>query len=200
MLQRHFSFLDQPRVSLQEALNLDKDHIELLGRLFTEVLSPIPIDAHQIFVKLNQGYSMGEALSIPPGVINLLYARAYKWLSVQRMDRAERLFRTLCILNPKQADYWVGYGLCLMARQAWEEASQHFQQASALRPSWPVPYFHHLDLSLRLSRWEEARKCLAGLEARQDSTLTAGMLTAIERFKMILAQHEPSQEQKNSKT
>ena len=111
------------------------------------------------------GRGLGAALGISPEILELIYARAHRWFSVGKPDRAEPLFRALCIADGRVADYWVGLGVCLRLRKDWESASLAFSVAASLRPAWAVPVFHACELALATGDIAEAGRHMKQLEA-----------------------------------
>ena len=80
-------------------------------------------------------------------------------------DRAEPLFRALCIADGRVADYWVGLGVCLRMRKDRESASLAFSVASSLRPDWAVPVFHACELALASGDISSAGRHMKRLDA-----------------------------------
>jgi tetratricopeptide (TPR) repeat protein len=171
---------------LARALGIGEAELDVVGQLFVEAASDMGVDGLKIFARLKKGEPLGRALSIPPGVAELLYARAHQWFLVGRPDAAEPLFRTLCVIDGGTADYWVGYGICLRGRQAWSEAIIAFETATRLRPEWEVPHFHALELFMRRETWARAADELAAFEANAGPETPTVMTTDAARFRTAL--------------
>jgi hypothetical protein len=174
------------KTPLAHALGLTDDEIPLLEALFVESASKLGVDGNRVFEHLKRGRPLGSALEIPAGVIELLYARAHKWFAVGRVDAAEPLFRALCVLDGGSADYWVGYGVCLKERSAFDEAVVTLETAARLRPEWAVPQFHALELFMRREEWERAAAALAAFTAKTDAQTPTALIAEAERFRVAL--------------
>jgi tetratricopeptide (TPR) repeat protein len=120
----------------------------LLEEICQDLLKQAGIDGARFFEGLREGQTFGAALGMTPEISELIYARAHRWFSIGRSDRAEPLFRALCIAEAGEADYWVGLGVCLRLRKEWDGAELAFAVASRLRPDWGVPVFHACELAL----------------------------------------------------
>src|SRR5262249_2743630 len=134
-----------------------------------------------------QGESLGRALALPKGLGDLLYARAYRWFSVGRADRAEPLFRALCILDEGTPDYWVGYGVCLRVRGNLEQAALAFETAARMRPDWAVPHFHATELAVHQDRLAAAEQSLASYDRLATDDLPEAIRSEIVRLRSAIA-------------
>jgi tetratricopeptide (TPR) repeat protein len=172
---------------LGKALGLNAAELETLGAVFVEATRSLGIEGGPIFERLKQGQPLGQALGMPEGVGDLLYARAYRWFSVGRVDKAERLFRTLCLLNKDSANYWVGYGVCLRLRGRPNEAAMSFAAAARLKPDWAVPYFHALELAVHLQKWEAATQYLARFDELASDDIAEAIRAEVERLRSAVA-------------
>jgi len=177
---------------LADAFGLTVDDMAMLEALFVESASNLGVDGQRVFERIKRGESLGGALAIPSGVIELLYARAHKWFAVGRPDVAEGLFRALCVLDGNCADYWVGYGICLRQRSAFDEAVIALETASRLKPDWAIPRFHALELFMRREAWERATAALAEFDtrARAEPALPPVIIAQVERFRTALKLRE----------
>lgn len=149
------------------------------------------VEAKGFFERLRAGESLGAALGIPPEILEVVYARAHRWFSVGKPDRAEPLFRALCIADGRVADYWVGLGVCLRMRKDWDSASLAFTVASSLRPDWAVPVFHACELALASGDIPAAGRQMKRLEAllsaeRAQVALPEAMLAETRRMARAL--------------
>lgn len=174
---------------LARSLGFNENETELFLRLLGDGLARSGIAAGPIVDKLAEGASIGEALGIPKAVGDLLYARAHVWFSAGRHDRAEGIFRILCSLEPANADYWTGWGICLRMSERLMEAETAFRTAIQMAPDWVVPQFHLLELTIRLGRWAEAAAGLARCDALGDMDLTDTMAEQLERYRSAVASH-----------
>lgn len=170
---------------MEHAVDIDED--ELLRELIAQLpASTRRIDGVALLQRLAAVHSFGQALGFRPGAIDFLYARAHQWFLVGRADRAEPLFRALCLLDDRVADFWVGFGVCLRLRGALEHALEAFETASRLRPTWAIPYFHMLELLVRREAWALAATQLAAFEANIDDTVAPELIVEAARYKTAL--------------
>lgn len=154
---------------------LDSEETLAFAEAFTALAEPLGLDGRGIVDALSRGETLGQALGLPPRFAELLYARAHSLFSAGRHDRAEPLFRALCVIDAPTADYWVGYGLCLRQRDEDAQAALAFATAAALRPGWAVPQFHAAQLALAQERWTQAAAHLDAFHDRDDGAVPAGM-------------------------
>lgn len=187
-----------PAVSSGDDEDMGDEDVAAVGRIFRDVTASFGIDGGPVFERLAAGQNIAQALSVSPAVVEALYARAHGWFSLGRVDRALTLFRALCLLDERNADYWVGYGVCLRMAQLPDGAAQSekarqldsarkaFEAAALLRPEWAIPHFHALELFLFLRRWDEARACLAAYEARMTPDIPPSIAQEVQRLRAIL--------------
>jgi len=169
------------------ALRLSREEASAMGDLFVQIVARFGLQGRPIFDRLEKGQSFARALDIPEGAADVLYFRAHQWFSVGRIERAEALFRALCVIAGQVADHWVGYGVCLKARGLLPEAGRAFETASVLRPDWAIPHFHLLECLIRSDEWERARLALEAFDNRVEDGLPAGVIAEAERFRMAIA-------------
>lgn len=150
----------------------------LLEEVCRAFLKQKGVEAGRFFEELREGRSLGAALGISPEILELIYARAHRWFSVGKPDRAEPLFRALCIADGRVADYWVGLGVCLRMRGDRDAASLAFSVASSLRPDWPVPVFHACELALAFGDLPAAGSLMSRLNGLLAAGQTQGQLPA----------------------
>lgn len=141
---------------LARALGLSGEEVSAVGDILTDQLTSMGLDGAAVFSRLNEGEPLGSALGFPKHTTDILYARAYQWIQVGRPDKAEPLFRALCVLDGREADYWIGYGICLRERRADPDAALAFSTALRLRPRWAVAHFHTFTLAATLGDWPRA--------------------------------------------
>ncbi len=108
--------------ALARSLGMTEGEVDVVGEVVGAQLTAMGLDGDAVFARIRAGEPLGKALGFPKGTADLLYFRAYNFLQVGRSDKAEPLFRALCILDGREADYWVGYGLCLRERKATRRA------------------------------------------------------------------------------
>jgi tetratricopeptide (TPR) repeat protein len=174
---------------LGRMLGLNEEEVGALGAIFAEAARAMGIDGGPIFERLKAGQSLGRALGMPKGTGDLLYARAHRWFSVGRIDKAEPLFRALCILDEGSANHWVGYGVCLRLRGSLNEADLAFQTAAKLRADWAVPHFHALELAVHRGDWERAAQHLALYDERVTADTADAIKAEAARLRTAIEVH-----------
>ncbi len=169
-----------------KSLGLDNDEVALFGKLFGELAASLGIDGGPIFDRLAAGQSIGQALALPDDVIERIYARAHRLFTLGKLDRATALFRALCLLREEDADFWVGYGVCLRLTDQLARARQAFESGVNLRPDWAVPHFHLLELALHLRQWPQAQAALAAYDARAGGGVAPEIAAESARLRVVL--------------
>jgi tetratricopeptide (TPR) repeat protein len=173
-------------ISLAESLGIDQDDVDLLEGFFVEFADDKSLSGTKIFNALTKGASFGQALGISNNIIELLYARAHRWVAVARYEKAEPIFRALCVIDASSADFWVGLGICLQARSAWDDALAAFTTASAKKRKWEIPHFHALDLCMRRKDWDQAATELAAFERKADNKTSPAIVAEVNKYKTAL--------------
>jgi tetratricopeptide (TPR) repeat protein len=171
---------------LARQLEIDDSDLDQLGELFAEAAAAQGADGGLVFAALRKGAPLGKALGISAKAIELLYFRACKWFQAGAPGKAEAIFRTLCILDPKQADFWAGLGVCLRMREAWDEALAALGQAAEKRPNWAVPHFHRLEIFVRRGAWGEAASEMAAFEAKKGPGLPPQFAIEAGKYKRAI--------------
>jgi tetratricopeptide (TPR) repeat protein len=172
--------------SLAQSLGIDDNELDLLEDFFVAAANAKGASGRKIFARLRNGATLGQALEVPDTAVEILYARAHRWSAVGRHDKAEPIFRALCIVDGQSADFRCGLGICLRARSAWDEALAAFAMASEVRPRWAVPHFHALELCIRRGDWARAATELAAFEQKADSETHPALTAEAERYKQAL--------------
>jgi hypothetical protein len=168
-------------------LDLDDGEVAVLEKVFVEASEALGIHGAPVLARLAAGRTMGEALDLPPGTVELLYARAHQWFTAGRPDRAEQLFRAVCVLDGTNADSWVGFGVCLRLRDSFEAAAIAFDMAAGCRPAWAVPQFHALELATRRGDWPEADRRLAAFDERRDGSVPDALVAEADRIRSAMS-------------
>lgn len=177
----------QARPGFERLFGLAPDEARLLADHCAPILAQAGIDPGPFFDRLDREGTLGEALGLPPEAGELIYARAHRWFAVDRPERAEPLFRALCIADGRQADHWAGLGICLRLRAELVQARLAFAMASCLRPGWAVAHFHAAELELHADDIEEAAAQLALFERNRDDETPAAMVSEAQRLRAAVA-------------
>lgn len=171
-------------------LGLHGAGLTLLGKLFAQSCAPLGIDGGAVFQRFAQTGTLSEALGLSDDMLEALYSRAYQYLRLGQVSRAEEVFRSLCALGGKRTDYWLGYGICLRAKGAFSQALEAFDLALTLDPEAAAPHFHKLELFIRENRWEEARAAYDLFEAAEKGEHGAYLNEAVVPFRIALEMHQ----------
>ncbi|MBC8130159.1 MAG: hypothetical protein H7Y08_07530 [Rhizobiaceae bacterium] len=159
----------------------------LVEELCGETLKASGIDGTLFFARLREGRDMDAALGFPPQLREFVYASAHRWFGVGRADKAEGLFRSLCVADPADADYWVGLGVCMRVREELDGAALAFGTARRLRPQWEVPAFHACELAIRRGALDEAETRLAAFRALATPETAPELAREADRLAKALA-------------
>lgn len=166
---------------------LDRDDAALMVGLCSGLLQEAGIDGDRFLARLEQGDDLGAALGLPAELLEFLYARAHRWFTVDRIDRAEPLFRALCVLDGEVADYWIGLGICLRLGDSLDAAALAFSTAALLRPQWAVPAFHAAELAILAGDYGKAALYLTRFHETADPTIPERMVAEAARMAQALA-------------
>ncbi|WP_378940815.1 hypothetical protein [Mesorhizobium sp. ANAO-SY3R2] len=164
----------------------------MMVALCSGLLQEVGISGDQFLARLEQGDDVGAALGLPSELTEFLYARAHRWFMVDRVDRAEPLFRALCVLDGQSADYWIGLGICLRLRGSLDAAALAFSTAARLRPHWAVPAFHAAELAIQTGDYGGARGYLARFHEAPDQDIPERMRQEAARMAVALGRHTAS--------
>lgn len=129
---------------------------------------------------------LAQGLGLPAGASEVLYARATQWFGVGRPERAEPLFRILCLIEGGSADFWVGHGVCLHLTDRVEAARLAFETAARLRPDWALPYVHLAAVALRDRRGEQARRALERFRSLADDSVPDALHEEARRLSAMI--------------
>lgn len=171
------------------ALGLSAEEADAVGEAVASQLDGLGLDGAAVFARIRRGLPLAEALGFPGGTADLLYGRAYRWLQVGRPERAEPLFRALCVLDGRIADHWIGYGLCLRERRADQDAALAFETAVRLRPEWAVAHFHAFAQSATLGDWPRADEHWRRFTERADDGTPAAIRDEAKRLRAAVDLH-----------
>lgn len=175
--------------SLAHTLGIEEGDLDQLGEFFAEMAAPLGIDGRRAFAKLRKGAAFGKALGITPKAVEFLYFRACKWFQAGCPEKAEPIFRALCILEAERADFWAGLGVCLRTRGAWDDALAAFDKAAQTRPGWVVPCFHKLEIFVRQQAWAKAAWEMAQMEAIKAPDVPRQFAIEAEKYKKAIEAH-----------
>ncbi|WAJ30502.1 tetratricopeptide repeat protein [Antarcticirhabdus aurantiaca] len=173
--------------ALARLFRLPPEDARTVASLAQEMLSGSGVDATRFFAALDAGEGFGAALGLTPPVLEALYARAYRWFTVGHPEKAEPLFRALCVADPGNADAFVGLGICLRLLGRVDAARLALDTAARLRPDWAVPTFHLCELALACRDDAAAARHLEDFRNRARADTPAAMSAEAARFAQVLA-------------
>ncbi|WP_294641428.1 hypothetical protein [uncultured Aureimonas sp.] len=178
--------------ALERRFQLEPGESATVVRLLGEALAGFGPQGHRLAAALGADTSPAAALGFSRGALEALYARATQWFAVGRRERAEPLFRLLCLLDGGDADMWVAHGVCLHIADRIEAAELAFRTAAALRPTWAVPSFHLAAIALRTGDGAEARRlsALFAVQAEADPLVPLSMRREAERLAIAVTHRE----------
>ena len=166
---------------------LDEQDLARFKARFEQEAGPLGIDGPALLDRIANASSIAQALGVAPKLLDALYGRALQMLEIGQSTHARDLFWLLCALDGKQPDYWLGYGICLLAGDEFHLAQIALDLAARLAPQSPAPHLHRLCLFMRQQRWEAARRALDLLDAKAVNAEDAALLSAASPFRTALA-------------
>jgi len=155
------------------------------------VLSPIAqeldLDGRAIAQGLLSGLTVAQILGLGPEALETIYSAAFVQLSAGRIDRAERLFEALTLLEPHARHYWLGLAICLRAAGDNEGSLTRLDAAEALSPDWAPVHFHRLETLIALHHWDLAKVALEKFDASPKHGVSMFMIKQAAKFSHALS-------------
>ncbi|MGJ0508142.1 MAG: hypothetical protein ACR652_13655 [Methylocystis sp.] len=176
---------------LERIFGLDASGVAALGEMFARISGEVGLNGSRILERLKEGQPLGDAFALPRPITEEVYARARQWLQLGHIEKAAPLFRALVAIDPKDADFWIGNGVCLRDGGRLMEARLAFKTAAMLRPNWGLPHFHLSSLALCVGDRESARRALAAFRASVDPNLPREICREAERLAGALSPTKP---------
>lgn len=167
---------------LRRAFDLDQEDLDLVQSCLDELL---PGRSAGMAAALDAGKPLASFLGLSPQLLEVLYGRAFAFFDAGHVDRAEAMFRSLCILDGQRADHWMGLGICARLRDDLDSALVAFSMASTLRSDWAVPHFHIFEIHMRRADTKAASALIPRIEAHL-ADLPPQMREEFARFRMAL--------------
>jgi type III secretion system low calcium response chaperone LcrH/SycD len=135
------------------------------------------------------GGALKDLIGLEPHELEGIYTIAYTELEQGQLDRGERTFRFLCLVDPRSQRHWLGLGTVMQKQQNHAGAVEAFSRAAELGDN-PTAALRAAECHLALGLVEEA---IAAIEAGliwadaggdPDKTIAhAGvLLDAVEQF------------------
>lgn len=116
--------------------------------------------------KLLDHFAAGGTLKNIAGItdddLEAIYAMAYNLVSARKFDKAEQLFRFLCMYDHTEKRWWNGLGITLQNAGKHEEAVNAYGMATLLDVEDPRPQAQAGYCLAALERWKEAKAALEG--------------------------------------
>lgn len=172
--------------AIADLFGLSSDEAALVEDLCLDALSDQGLDGERLLHGLRSTGSLGGALGLAPDVLEAIYARAHRWFAVGHPEKAEPLFRTLCVAEAGCADYWVGLGLCLRLSDRLDMARTALETAARLRHDWAVPHFHLCELLMLQGNTVAAAECLVRFGERASAEIPPQMKAEATRFERAI--------------
>lgn len=106
--------------------------------------------------ELAKGKTAQEVLGFSDETMGKFYRAAYHLFENRHYEDAEKAFLFLATLNPKNHEFWLGYGMSAQMCGRYEEAIDAYELAAYYKIESPVPYFY-------------LAKCLFAIHDRESS-------------------------------
>jgi type III secretion system low calcium response chaperone LcrH/SycD len=107
-----------------------------------------------------QGMSPKEAMGVSDGVLENIYAQAYRLYNTGKYIEATHLFRMLIMLNSLESKYILGLAACFHMLKEYDNAIQTYTMCSVIDPESPVPHYHSSDCFIQMKDYLSAMVCL----------------------------------------
>lgn len=130
--------------------------------------------------------SLLARLNLPIQTADALYAAAFTNLSAGRLERAERLFGALCLLDDNRPESCLGYGICLARRGDRANAETVFQLAASMNSHWAVPHFHLASIYIADCRWQAADAALMAFFRHATTDIATELLADAKRMRAFV--------------
>jgi len=120
------------------------------------------------------GATLKEIQGVPDSVMESIYAHAYKFYQIGRLDDAETFFRFLTLYDAYHSDYLMGLAATLQQKKQYQSAIDSYQLARALAKEDYRPLLYTGQCYLFLKNKEQARASFTSLiESDAPATLKA---------------------------
>jgi type III secretion system low calcium response chaperone LcrH/SycD len=110
--------------------------------------------------ELSEGKSAQEILGFSDETMGKFYQAAYHLFDHEYYQQAADAFLFLVTLNPKNHDFWLGFGMSLQMCGQFEEAIDAYELAAYYKLESPVPYFYLAKCMFAVHDRENALKAL----------------------------------------
>ncbi len=111
--------------------------------------------------RIEGGEPLYQILRIEGTLLDERYTLALGQYKSGKLDRAEELFRWLCLMNGTSSAYWMGLGACLQGQERWGEARTAYALAVAWSPTDDLTALYYLGLcTYQLGDTEATKKAL----------------------------------------
>src|SRR6187402_2558065 len=78
------------------------------------------------------GGALKDLIGLEPHELEGIYTIAYTELEQGQLDRGERTFRFLCLVDPRSQRHWLGLGTVMQKQQNYAGAVEAFSRAAEL--------------------------------------------------------------------
>lgn len=109
---------------------------------------------------LTQGMSPKEAMGVGNGVLESIYAQAYRLYNTGKYIEATHLFRMLIMMNSLEPKYILGLAACFHMLKEYDNAIQTYTICSIIDADNPIPHYHSSDCFIQMKDYLSAMICL----------------------------------------
>jgi type III secretion system low calcium response chaperone LcrH/SycD len=109
---------------------------------------------------VKDGMAPKDAMGVNSGVLENIYAQAYRLYNTGKYIEASHLFRILIMMNVAEAKYTLGLAACFHMLKEYKNAIQTYTMCGTIDPNTPIPYYHSSDCFIQMKDYLSAMLCL----------------------------------------
>ncbi|OHE72642.1 MAG: CesD/SycD/LcrH family type III secretion system chaperone [Verrucomicrobia bacterium GWC2_42_7] len=112
--------------------------------------------AEQLRLFLSGVTTYKDIMGLQDSHLETIYSMAYDFYRSNKFDKAEELFKGLCLLNPRCHKFWMGLAACVQMQKRFDKAMEVYGFAIAVEAMNPAPFLYIADCALGLKNLEGA--------------------------------------------
>lgn len=142
-----------------------------------------------------KGATLKDIQGVPDSVMEGIYAHAYNFYQIGRLDDAEVCFRFLCLYDTYKSDYVMGLAATLQQQKQYHQAIDAYELTFALAKNNYRPKFHIGQCYLFLKDKERAREYFSAvLKSDAPEVVKTQASAYLSTMKVTKQSHEVSYE------
>lgn len=114
---------------------------------------------------LNKGYTIADLKGVTPEQMEALYALGYQYYNSDDYENAGNIFKALCLFDPSDERYAMGYAACLQELKEYRRAADMYSLCCVLSGlKDPKPMYYAALCLLKAGERDNAVVALQSLE------------------------------------